>query len=172
MCSGTLSSSSGQATGGATFEGSTALSTLGVLTITFTNCLPATATETVTSYFDSNYVPLGSSAQGGSYSVYLVAPSVPVSVKVGDAVIVGTKTYYTDSTKTVSAGHTDETFVVEPDTANTAIVNQISKSYDAASQLQFTSQDRYRITSTGALTEISLDIQYAPPSTMHLVFRK
>jgi hypothetical protein len=72
----------------------------------------------------------------------------------------------------VSAGHSDETFVVEPDTANTAIVNQISKSYDAASQLQFTSQDRYRITSTGALTEISLDIQYAPPTATHLVFRK
>jgi hypothetical protein len=61
-------------------------------------------------------------------------------------------------------------YVVEADTSTTAIVNLIAKSYNAAGTLIATEQDRYRITSTGALTPTSIDIQAANGSTTHLVF--
>lgn len=90
---------------------------------------------------------------------------------VGHAGIVGTITVYTDSSKNVVNGREDLSFVVEPDTASTAIVNLITRSYDSSSQLLYTEQDRYRITTTGALTLVSIDAQFAPPDPVHLVFR-
>lgn len=171
LCSGTLNKTTGPATGGATFEGAPALSAVTVITISFTNCVPASLASTGTTYYDSNYLPLGFNIQGGDYGVFLVPPTIPNSVKVGDVAIIGTETLYTNSTKTVGNGRQDLSIVVEPDTADTAIVNLISKGYNASSQLLFTEQDRYRISSTGALTLVSVDIQYSTTSTLHLVFR-
>ena len=76
---------------------------------------------------------------------------------------------YTDSTKTTSNGWSDDSYVIEADTSTTAILNSISKVYSSTSILTYTEQDRYRMTSTGALTPISLDIQYANGSTNHLI---
>jgi hypothetical protein len=171
LCSGTITQTVGPVTGGATFENGPALSTVEVTTISFSNCTPAFVSSTATAYFDSNYLPLGVNVQGGNYGVYLVPPNIPNSIMVDDAGIIGTETLYTDSTKNVPAGRVDLSFVVEPDTANTAILNLIAKEYDASSQLLFTEQDRYRITSTGATTAISFDIQFATTSSTHLVFR-
>ena len=171
LCSGTLSVTTGPATGGATFEGAPALSAVSVLTISFSNCTPASSSSTTTEYRDTNYLPMGFSIQGGDYGVYLVPPDIPNSVMVGGTGIVGTITVFTDSTKTVVSGREDLSFVVEPDTANTAIINLIAKDYDTSSQLLLTEQDRYRMTSTGALTLISIDVQYATTFTTHLVFR-
>lgn len=171
LCTGTATQTSGAAAGGATFEGVAALSAVTVTTISFTNCAPASTTGTATDYYDSNYLPLGSNTVGGSYGVFLTPPVIPNSVTVGATGIIGTRTLYTDITKAVGDGRTDLSFVIESDTASTAIVNMISKRYNAASQLLLTEQDRYRITSTGALTSISADIQYATTSTTHLVFR-
>jgi len=171
LCSGTLNETTGSATGGATFEGALALAAVSVTTISFSNCIPAFSTSTATDYYDTNFLPLGFEEQGGDYGVLLVPPIIPDSVMVGDAGIVGTITLYTDSTKAIGNGRLDWSFVVEPDTAATAIVNLISKSYDASSQLLYTEQDRYRITSTGALTLVSVDVQYTFPFTAHLVFR-
>lgn len=170
-CSGTAAQTSGAAAGGATFEGVAALSAVTVGTISFTNCAPASTTTTITDYYDSNYLPLGTNTHGGIYGVFLTPPIIPDSVTVGATGTIGSITLYTDITKTVGAGRDDISFVIEPDTASTAIVNKISKRYNAASQLLATEQDRYRITSTGALTWISADIQYATTSTIHLVFR-
>ena len=170
-CTGTLNGTNGPANLGTTFEGAPALSSTDVITMTFTNCLPATIAETSTSYYNSTYVSLGYSVLGGDYGVWMALPVIPASVKVGDTGIAGTIALYTDSTKATGAGRTDASWVVEPDTANTAIVNLISKTYDAASQLEATEQDRYRITSTGALTLISIDIRLVGPPPLHIVFR-
>ena len=171
LCSGTITQTVGPVTGGATFESTSALSTVEVTTISFSNCTPAFISSTATTYFDANYLPLGANVQGGNYGVYLVPPDIPNSIMVDDVGIIGTETLYTDSTKGIFTGRIDLSFVVEPDTANTAILNLIAKEYDASSQLLFTEQDRYRITSTGAITAVSFDIQYASTSTTHLVFR-
>jgi len=171
-CSGTANLTEAAATGGATFEGvSGQLSAARTITINLTNCTPASTATTSTSYYDTNYVPLGSNTVGGNYGVYLTPPTIPTSVMVGDTGTVGTRTNYTNSTKSVLAGQGVDSYVVEPDTASTAIVNLISKTYNASSVLTGTEQDRYRIAATGAATLISIDIQYANGSTTHLIFQ-
>jgi hypothetical protein len=91
---------------------------------------------------------------------------------VGTTGIVGTVTYYTNSTKATPDGRADKSFVIEADTANSVIINVITKRYNQAGQLLYTAQDRTRIDSTGTVTRISSDLQYATTSTTHLVFRR
>jgi hypothetical protein len=168
-CTGTYQNTDGPAAGGATFEGSPALSVTSVSIVTYTNCTPASSTATGTTYFDSNYVPLGVDVQGGEYGVYSPPAVIPATAKVGDVGIIGTMILYLDSTKTTEIGRRDDSFVIEPDTANTGIVNLIAKFYDTSNVLQSTQQERYRINATGDITLISLDVLYA--DTGHLIFR-
>lgn len=171
-CSGTANETAGAASSGATFEGVNGrLSVTGTLTISLTNCTPASIASTSTTYYDSNYIPLGTNTVGGNYSVFLTPPSLPTSVLVGSTGVVGTITRYTNSTKSTAAGRGDYSYVVEADTASTAIINLIDKEYNASSTLTGTQQSRYRIAATGALVPVSIDVQYANGSTTHLVFQ-
>ncbi len=140
------------------------------MTGTYTNCTPASFAQSSTSYYDTNYVPLGNNTVGVSYGVYLTPPVIPATVKVGDTGTIGTRTKYKNNTKTTPDGTSVTTYVVESDTANTAIMNLISKGYNATGTLTYTEQDRYRITSTNTLTPISMDVQYANGSTTHLIY--
>jgi hypothetical protein len=153
----------------ATFEGVAGFSATSTTTLSFTNCTPASTASTSTAYFDTNYDPRGFDSVGVNYGVYLTPLVIPTSVTVGGTGILGTQTLYTNSTKTTGNGSIALSYVVEADTANTAIVNVIEKIYNAAGTLTATEQDRYRITSTGALTPTSVDIQYSNGSTTHLV---
>jgi hypothetical protein len=171
LCSGTLNLTVGPANTATTFEGAPAFSFTQVLQMNFTNCVPASVAETATGYVSSTYAPLGFQVVGGDYGVYAAPAIIPASVKVGDVGIVGTINTYTDSSKTVGTGRHEVSFVVEPDTATTAIINLITKGYNASSQLLFTEQDRWRITESGSFSLVSIDIQYATTSTVHLVFR-
>ncbi len=169
-CSGTGNRAQAPATTAATFEGVAGFSAV----VTFTTsssapCATSSATSS-TSYYDTNYIPLGFNSVGVNYGVYLTPPVFPTSVMVGNTGIIGTVTLYTDSTKTVANGRVDTSYVIEPDTANTAIVNFIGKLYNATPALIATEQGRFRIATTGALIPISTDIQYANISTLHLVF--
>lgn len=89
---------------------------------------------------------------------------------VGNTGTIGTQTLYTNSTKTVGNGTSVVSYVVEADTATTAIINLIDRSYNAGGTLIATEQDRYRIDAVGTLTPVSADIQYSYTSTTHLVF--
>jgi hypothetical protein len=168
-CTGTYQNTDGPAAGGATFEGSPALSVTSVSIVTYTNCTPASSTVTGTTYFDSNYVPLGVDVQGGEYGVYTPPAVIPTTAKVGDFGIIGTMILYLDSTKNTEIGHRDDSFVIEPDTANTAIINLIAKFYDISNVLESTQQERYRINANGDITLISLEVLYA--DTGYLIFR-
>jgi hypothetical protein len=160
-CSGSLSMARAPANVAVTFEGQSALSATESITMTFSNCTPASSATTATLYYNSsNYYPLGLNSVGVNYGVYLIAPVIPATVTVGSTAVLGSETLYTDSTKAVPNGRIDESFVVEADTATTAIVNLIAKEYNAMGALIFTEQDRYRMSSTGALTPISWDVQY------------
>jgi hypothetical protein len=152
-----------------TFEGVAALSATSTWSMAFNNCMPTTLVATSTAYYDSNYQLLGSWALGGSYGVYLTPPSIPGTVTVGSSGTIGTETLYTDSTKAVGDGSSVLSYVVEADTATTAIIKLVTTVYSATGTLTGTEQDRYRITSTGALTPVTTDIQYAGASLMHLV---
>lgn len=143
------------ATGGQTFNGvSVPWSTALTLSINLTTC--ASITATVNTYYDTDFTPLGFSSVG-VYSVYLPPPSIPTSIMVGDTGTIGTTTNFTDRSKIALAGKTEVSYVVEPDTASTAIVNLIFKTSDILGNLTSTEQDRYRISSTGALTPVSKD---------------
>lgn len=169
-CTGTASVTSAPATTPAVFETNpAALSAVKTFTATLANApgiagCPATLASTSTGYFDSSYIPLGFNSPGVNYGVYLVAPTIPVSAVIGGANgtgVIGTETLYTDSTKTVGNGRIDSSYVLEADTSTTAIVNLISKLYTSASVLSVTEQDRYRISATGALALVSIDLMYS-----------
>lgn len=169
-CSGVGIKASTPATTAATFEGVAVLSAAGTFTLSLTNCSPASQSTTITDYYDSNYTPLGFYSAGVNYGVYQTQPVIPTSVAVGSTGTIGTATLFTDSTKTVGNGTQALSYVVEADTANSAIVNLISTINNASGILTVTEQDRYRIAATGALAPVSSDIQYANGSTKHLIF--
>jgi hypothetical protein len=169
-CGGSGTKTAAAATTSATFEGVTGFSAVGTITTSSAAPCAASSATSFTAYYDTNYIPLGLNSVGVNYGVYLTAPIIPASVIVGNTGITGTETLYTDSTKTVGNGRVDGSYVIEPDTANTAIVNIIGKLYNATPTLIATEQDRFRIATTGALVPISTDIQYATISTLHLRF--
>jgi hypothetical protein len=166
-CSGNGSKTSTPATTAAVFEGVTGLSATTTLSVTVpTSCTPpttvpqSTTTTTTIEYFDSNYMPLGSKGiTQNSYSVYTAALVIPISVSVGETGQIGTQILYSSSTKSTKIGSIVLSYVIEPDTSSTAIVNLRSKVYDTAEVLGAIEEDRYRIDAQGTLTPISVDIQ-------------
>jgi hypothetical protein len=168
-CTGTFTITAGAATTATTFEGASALSGAEVGSYSWTGCTPTSGSTTITRYYDSNYIPKGYQIVGGDYALYAVAPSIPSTARVGDVVVVGTLNKYSNSTKSTSTGHQDTTLVMEADTATTAIANIISKNYNASNTLTSTEQDRYRVAADGSMTALSLDVQYANGSTVHII---
>ena len=172
-CSANGNGTISPATTSATFEGKPALSsttTLTVTTVASAVCSSATTTQTSTNFFDTNYVDLGYSVAGGEYGVYLTPLSIPASVKVGDNAVAGTETIYTDSTKATISGTSVKSFVIEADTASTAIVNMIEKSLDTTGKVTSTSQTRFRITASAAFTPLSMDVQFSDGSGLAIQF--
>jgi hypothetical protein len=151
----------------ATFEGVSGVSAANTATIVLKNCSPTYISGTTTDYYDSKYVPLGTAFQGGDYRVYQVPPIIPDWVRVGDTDKLGTQDNFTDSTKNEITGQHVISYAVEPDTANTAIVNIIDEFYNSVGTLLSTEQDRYRIAPDGTLTPVSLDRQTA---TGHYIY--
>lgn len=160
-CTGSFTITAGAASTSTTFEAAPALSGAEVGSFSWTGCTPASGSTTINRYFDTNYVPKGFAVIGGDYAVYTSGPTIPSTAKVGDVVIVGTISKYTNNTKTTSTGRQDITLVMEADTATTAIANIISKTYNSVGTLTATEQDRYRVAANGSLTPISLDLAYS-----------
>lgn len=167
-CTGSTTLNTAPAATTTTFEGRFAYSAATVSTTTLTNCTPASSSNTLVRYYDSNYMPVGRTGST-QYAIYATAPTIPTSARVGDAGVVGTLTVYTNSSKTVLSEREETSYVVEPDTATTAIVNIITRSYNASNVLTSTEQDRYRIAADGTLSAVSFDIQYANGSTTRLI---
>jgi hypothetical protein len=157
----------------ANFEGVAGFSSVGVLNVSLSACSLNTISNTATNYFDSNYAATGSVSPPVSYAKFLTAPlAVPASVKVGDAGVLSTLTVYTDGTKATVAGQVVLSYVIESDTGATAIVNLISKGYNASNVLLTTQQTRYRIAAAGTLAIVSIDIQASSTSTNHFLLTK
>ena len=97
---------------------------------------------------------------------------MPATASVGSTGVVANLTVYTDSTKAVVSGQRQLSYVVEADTSTTAIVNLITRSYNASNQLLFTQQSRFRIGATGPVTAVSIDVQYSTTSTNRLVYTR
>ena len=169
-CTGTYTITAGAASSSTTFEGSAAVSGNESATASLVGCSPSSIASTGTRYFNGSYAPVGFDFPSGSgYGVYASTPTITTAAHVGDVTIIGTINLYTNSAKTTVAGREDVSYVISADTATTAIVNLITKTYNASNVLTVTEQDYYRIAANGTLTPIALDVQYANGSTTHLV---
>jgi hypothetical protein len=142
-----------------TFEGGAALSAVSMLNINYTNCTPATISNTTTNYYTSNYAPLG--ASGDSYLVYTGTFNVPATAKVGDVGIIGNAVRYSNSSKTTQTGTAKLSYIVEADTETTAMITVATKAYSSSNALETTQLTKYRINSSNVMTLASLTIQYA-----------
>ncbi len=133
----------------AVFEGQVALQNSSTTTVTLTvNGITAPpVTETSQSFSTTSYAPLGMS--NGEYWVVQGVPVIPATVKVGDTGVIGTYTRYTDNTKTSVLGTAQASYVVEADTATSAVINLILREFDNASVVELTDQIRWRIDTLG-----------------------
>jgi hypothetical protein len=156
----------------AVFEGASAFGSTSTLTVSFTGCTVASIAQTSQTFFDANYTLLGTSSTGAYGALLAPAVPFPTSVKVGDTAVYGSLAVYTDSTKTVTAGKVDLSYVVEPDTSTTAVVTLISKGYNTSNQLLITQQTKHRIAADGTLTPVSIDLQFSTVSNNHFVLTK
>ena len=164
-CSGIGTFSVAAANTPATFETVSGFSSVATMTTSFTNC--TNFASSITYYYDSNYVELGYTSTT-DYDVFTSPLSIPTSVMVGDTGILGTETLYTNSSKTTTTGTRQNSYIVQPDTADSAIVVLISNHYDTSPVLISSEQDSYRITSLGALVPLKFDYQEYSPA-FHLV---
>lgn len=155
-----------------TFEGIQGVSNTTTLTGTYTNCTPGSFASTGTSYYDTNYKPIGAVNPGTDYVVYTTSNDLPLTVKVGDTAQFATIDVYASSAKQTKTGTRTQSYTVEADSNNTAIINLISKGYNISNQLLYTQQSRYRINASGQLTAVSLDIQYSTTSNSRMVLTK
>lgn len=130
---------------GATFEGQQALSQTLSITGTITgNGKTVPYAKTATSYYTTNYNGLGDET-AGSYCVARSPIIEPTSVKVGDTANEGVEDCYSDNTKNTKTEIDYESYVMEPDTADTAIVNFITNSYTTRNVQLSSSQERWRL---------------------------
>jgi hypothetical protein len=169
-CSGTATLSE-TAPASTNFEGSTVQATTQTALLNLTNCTPATSAVTGTNYYDTNLLLLGAATPGQEYAkVTGSAVALPAQVQVGDTGTLATLNLYTDNTKAVATGRRVLSFVVEAESVSTAVVNFTARTYNTSDQLLSTQQARYRIDANGTLKLLSIDLQNATTSTLHLVY--
>lgn len=144
----------------AVFEGRSSLAVTSNESVTLAGCTPSSLTTVSVKHYDTAYLPIGVNLGADGYMVVQpAATALPVSVRVGDAGTYAQVVLYSDASKATTTGRSQITYQVEADTADTAIVNLTTRSFNAADQLVGTQQTRYRITATGAMTLQSIEIQ-------------
>ena len=124
--------------------------------------------STVTAYYTTNYDPLGIDSIG-SYCVVQGSPSYPSSVKVGDTGSLSSSDCYQDSSMAGKIGTDVAVYVIEEDSATTAIVNIIVTTYSLSNRPVARSQSRSRIDQVGnmvPLTLINTNYETSPTSVM------
>lgn len=149
---------SGSATQGAltstTFENQTALQKVSVITGTLNangQTLPLSTSSTT--YADSNYNPLGFS--GTDYEVISGAVTIPTTARVNDAGEWYSSIRYATSSKSTQRGTASVSYVLEPDTASTALLKIIRIEKDTSGATSSTSSISFRMTPSGGLTRLT-----------------
>ena len=156
--SGTLTESSPV---NGTFESVSALQKNSANTFTITaNGITASDASSSSSYVDSNYIPLGHS--GTEYTVITGNVVIPMTARIGDSGTWSTENRYTNSSKTSLLGTTTTTYVLEPDTASTALLKIIDTEKNTSGTTTATTVETYRITPAGSITHVSATISKSP----------
>ncbi len=136
------------------FEGVAAQQRTTTVTGSFTlNGTSYALNTSIVDWFDSNNIPVGESG-GTDYVVVTGTPTVPATVRVNDTGTLYTANRYSNSTKSVLRGTETVTYVVEADTASTALLTLIVTEKDNSNTTTSTSSTQVRITPAGALTRL------------------
>jgi len=107
---------------------------------------------TITSYFDSNYLPLGSS--GIEYQVVMDQRGLPLTAKVGEGGTAYIANRYASISKADFLGTVESTWALLSDTDTTAILNITEIAKDLNGDMTAQSVARYRITPFGGVTRL------------------
>ena len=160
--SGTAITGSGTVTRGTlssgTFEGASLFQQTTTSTIKITvSGVTVPFNDTTVEWYDSNYIPIGDS-DGDEYTVVNGTPIIPTTVKVNDTGILYTANRYSDSTKTTLLGNSSVSYVVQADTATTALLKFINKETDTNGDIIIYTQ-LSRITPAGTNTLIKRTVE-------------
>jgi hypothetical protein len=111
--------------------------------------VPSAVTSTM--FFDSNYVPLGESG-GADYEVVTGTVTIPTTARVGDTRNLYSVNRYSSSSKSLLRGTTQVSYVLEPDTATTAILKIIHVDKNTSNTTTSISTISFQITPSGGIT--------------------
>lgn len=134
----------------------------------WSNCGSRRNKNTMTNeYYTTGWsAPLGYELMSGSdpynqyYGVYNVAPTIPVTLRVGDTGTLGTMNLYTESTKMYPAGTKVVTYSASQESTSTILFTLTFKMYDRANVLKFTTDEVFRVTTDGVATLLSVTTNY------------
>jgi hypothetical protein len=135
------------------FEGQSALQhTTSILGSFLANGQTIPLATSAVYWVDTNYMPRGSVAT--EYVVINGTATIPTAAKVNDTGSLYVANRYRNSTKTQLLGTTTVTYVVEADTATTALVTLISVDKNTNGTTTQTSTEQYRVTTANTITKI------------------
>jgi hypothetical protein len=136
------------------FEGVSAIQKTSVVTGSITgNGTTLPLSTSITEFVDSNYYPLGSS--GDEYTVVNGTATIPQTAMVNDTGTLFTENRYQTSAKAALLGTNTMTYIVEPDSATTALLKLIEVEKSTAGTTTGTTTITYRMTPSGGLTRLS-----------------
>jgi hypothetical protein len=153
----------------ASFEGRNGFQKVITTTGSFTaNGTTIPLTTTGTTYVDSNFFPLGNT--GTQYMVVQGAVNIPATARVNDAGNLFTANIYSSSAKTALLGTQAVSFVLAPDTENTALLKIIYVSKDNTNATTSTETTISRVTPAGVVTYISDTVTYPNGSNLIITY--
>jgi hypothetical protein len=160
--SGVVVTGSGSVTDGSlssgTFEGVSLFQQTSTSTIDFLiNGATVPFNDTTVYWYDSNNIPIGNS-DDEEYTVVNGTPIIPTTVKVNDTGIMYTANRYSDSTKTTLLGTSSVSYVIQADTATTALMKIINKEIDTNGDTT-TYTELSRITPAGTYTVLKQSVE-------------
>jgi hypothetical protein len=141
-----------ETTGPGTFEGQAALrknmSINGSLSVAGQS---APFSDVSQAYFDPNYRPLGATSSSG-YCVTTSSSAMPATAHVGDTGPWFTQACYTSSAKLSTTGTITTAYVIEPETAATAVLKLLVTT--TANGQTLSSHNTFRVGTDGAITRL------------------
>ena len=154
-CSGDGTVTTSVASAGATFEGQQAFSSNTRVNATLRNCSLTSISLLSGEFYNADYVPIGAT-DSGNYIVYNEKLSLPTEIRVNDSGVLGSGESYTNSTKSISIGRVETSYLVKSDTANTAIVSIATRFYNRNNGLDVVRTFEYVISTDSTLKFKSL----------------
>jgi hypothetical protein len=141
-----------ESTGPGTFEGQAALrknmTINGSLSVAGQS---APFSDVSQAYFDPNYRPLGATSTSG-YCVTTSSSAIPATARVGDTGPWFAQTCYTSSAKLSTTGTATTAYVIEPETAATAVLKLLVTT--TVNGQSVASHSTFRVGTDGAITRL------------------